>query len=147
MTPLVLSGEVSRPPDEVFSYITDPTRFAEWQQDVVSTRMEQGATDKAGSRYTTVRRLGRRENSLTAEITAVDVPRTWSSRGIDGPVRSIVDVSVEPLGERRSRFTISLDFEGHGIGKVLVPLVVRRQARDETPGNRRLLLERLDNGG
>jgi len=40
--------------------------------------------------------------------------------------------SLEPLGEGdRTRFTMELDFEGHGIGKLLVPLVVRRQAKKE----------------
>jgi hypothetical protein len=37
-----------------------------------------------------------------------------------------VDVTVEPMTDARSRLTIAVDFEGHGIGKVLVPLVVRR---------------------
>jgi hypothetical protein len=43
---------------------------------------------------------------------------------------------VEPLDEgRRSRLTMELDFDGHGIGKLLIPLVVRRQARAEMPAN------------
>ncbi|MFI5063189.1 MAG: hypothetical protein ACHP9Z_04305 [Streptosporangiales bacterium] len=33
------------------------------------------------------------------------------------------------------RLTISVDFTGHGIGKVLVPLLVRREARKEMPDN------------
>jgi len=40
--------------------------------------------------------------------------------------------------------TIELDFEGHGIGTLLVPLVVRRQARNELPRNQRNLKERLE---
>ena len=30
---------------------------------------------------------------------------------------------------------IEIDFTGHGIGKLLVPLVVRREARKEMPVN------------
>jgi hypothetical protein len=56
-------------------------------------------------------------------------PRNWVVRGIDGPIRGIVNGTVEPLDDgARSRVTIELDFEGHGLGKLLVPLVVRRQA-------------------
>jgi hypothetical protein len=56
--------------------------------------------------------------------------------GIDGPIRAIVDVTVEPIdASARSRVTIAVDFEGHGIGKLLVPLVVRRQAHNEMPAN------------
>ncbi len=42
MPPIVSSIEIARPPDEVFSYIIDPSRFAEWQYDVVSVRIEGG---------------------------------------------------------------------------------------------------------
>jgi hypothetical protein len=35
----------------------------------------------------------------------------------------------------RARLTISVDFTGHGIGKILVPLMVRREARKEMPDN------------
>jgi hypothetical protein len=39
-----------------------------------------------------------------------------------------------------------LDFEGRGLGKLLVPLVVRRQARGEMPKNSRKLKELLESG-
>jgi hypothetical protein len=56
-------------------------------------------------------------------------------RGIDGPIRANADVTVEPLTDTRSRLTITINFEGHGIGKLLVPLVVEREARKEMPVN------------
>ena len=43
-----------------------------------------------------------------------------------------------------SRLTIAVDFEGHSIGKLLVPLVVRRQAAKEMPANLQRLKERLE---
>jgi hypothetical protein len=42
---------------------------------------------------------------------------------------------------------IELDFAGHGLGKLLVPLVARRQAQREMPRNVRNLKERLESGG
>ena len=38
------------------------------------------------------------------------------------------------------------DFTGHGIGKLLVPLIVRRQAASEMPENMRRLKQRLESG-
>jgi hypothetical protein len=77
----------------------------------------------------TVRRIWGSEREATTEITEYDPPRRWADRGIDGPIRAMVAVTVEPLPDSsRSRVTIELDSTGHGIGKVLVPLVVRRQA-------------------
>jgi hypothetical protein len=40
--------------------------------------------------------------------------------------------------------TIELDLMGHGIGKLLVPLVVRRQAQKELPKNVQNLKQRLE---
>jgi hypothetical protein len=40
--------------------------------------------------------------------------------------------------------TISVDFTGHGIGKVLVPLVVRREARKEMPDNMAALKRQME---
>ena len=47
-----------------------------------------------------------------------------------------MSVDVQPLNSgARSRVTIVVDFEGHGIGKLLVVLVVRHQAANEMPSN------------
>lgn len=81
---------------------------------------------------------------MTAEVIHIDPPRTWGVRGIDGPIRAEVNVSVTPLGDARSRLMIDLDFTGHGIGKILVPLVVRREARKEMPANVAALKRNLE---
>ena len=65
-------------------------------------------------------------------------------RGIDGPIRATVDVTVEPLTETSSRLTIAVGFDGHGIGKLLVPLIVRRQAQKEMPANVEALKRRVE---
>jgi hypothetical protein len=44
----------------------------------------------------------------------------------------------------RSRLTISVDFTGRGIGKILVPLMVRPEARKEMPGNLAALKQRME---
>jgi hypothetical protein len=55
--------------------------------------------------------------------------------------------TVEPIADgQSSRVTIALDLEGHGIGKILLPLIVRRQAQAEMPGNMQRLKERLESG-
>jgi uncharacterized protein YndB with AHSA1/START domain len=144
MAPIVSRIAVARAPDEVFAYVTDPSRFPEWQEGVTSGHMD-GPTTRVGSRCTTVRKIGGREREVTTEITEFEPPHRWADRGVEGPIRAIVAVTVESLADgARSRLTIELDFTGHGIGKALVPLVVRRQAAREMPGNMRRLQERLD---
>lgn len=54
-------------------------------------------------------------------------------------------MTVEPLdGDRSSRITIELDFTGHGLGRLLVPLAVQPQARKEMPANITKLKQRLE---
>jgi len=125
MAPITTSTEIARPGEEVFAYVTDPSTMPEWQQGAVSGHMD-APTTRVGSKCTTIRRIGGREREVTTEITEYDPPQRWADRGIDGPIRAIVAVTVEPLADRsRSRLTIELDFIGHGIGKLLVPLIVR----------------------
>jgi uncharacterized protein YndB with AHSA1/START domain len=147
MAPIVSSIEISRPPQEVFAYVTHPSRMAEWQESLISSRPEGGGPPAVGSKAIMTRRVGRRKRTMTMQLTNFSPPRSWGARGIDGPIRAIVNGTVEPLeGEAGSRVTIELDFEGHGLGKLLVPLVVRRQAQRELPRNLRSLREQLESG-
>lgn len=141
---IVVQAEVSRPVDEVFDYVTDPARFNEWQAGVTGGYMSPGPA-RIGSMCTTTRRIGGAEREVTSRLVTLDPPRAWAVRGVDGPIRSIVNVSVEPLDNgNRSRVTIDLDFSGHGIGKILVPLVVRPQSRKEMRANIARLKDRLE---
>src|SRR5579871_2618272 len=116
----------------------------EWQQGCVSGHMD-APTTRVGSKCATIRSIGGREREVTTEITEYDPPRRWADRGIDGPIRAIVAVTVQPVGDgARSQLTIDLDFAGHGIGRLLVPLVVRRQAAKEMPENMQRLRRRLE---
>jgi uncharacterized protein YndB with AHSA1/START domain len=150
MPPIVTSTEIECPAAEVFAYATDPARFSEWQKGVVDGRMDSPAhgtqAPAAGAKCVTTRRIGGSNRSSTSELSHVDPPRTWGVRGIDGPIRAAVEVLVEPLTDSRSRLTISVDFTGHGIGKLLVPLVVRREARNEMPENMAALRQRMEAG-
>lgn len=148
MAPITTTTEVDRPPNEVFGYVTDPTRFVEWQRNVIGGHMDTDGLTTVGTKCLTTRRIGLAERAVTSEVTHIVAPRTWGVRGIDGPIRAIVNVTVDPLDAgRRSRLTIDLDFEGHGIGRLLVPLAVLRQARNEMPMNLRTLKERLESRG
>ncbi len=146
MAPIVESVEVDRPAAEVFAYATDPTRFSEWQKGVVDGHLDSTHAPAAGDTCRTTRRTGGANHPTTSVLAHIDPPRTWGVRGIDGPIRATVEVTVEPLADTRSRLTIAVDFDGHGVGKLLLPLVVRRQARKEMPANLATLRARLETG-
>ena len=144
MAPTIASTVVDRPAAQVFAYATDPARFHEWQQGVIDGHLEQPGSAQVGTKCLTTRRIGGASRVVTSELTHIDPPRTWGVRGVDGPIRATVDVTVEPLADTSSRLTIAVDFDGHGIGKILVPCVVRRQARKEMPANVEALKQRVE---
>jgi hypothetical protein len=143
-SPIITTTEVAKPATQVFTYATDPTRFHEWQEGVVDGHLDKPGPPQPGAKCLTTRRIGWANRAVTSELTHIDPPRTWGVRGIDGPIRATVDLTVDSLTETHARLTIAVDFEGHGIGKVLVPLVVRPQARKEMPRNLATLKRRIE---
>jgi uncharacterized protein YndB with AHSA1/START domain len=144
MPAIVESIEISRPPEDVFAYATDFAHFPEWQGGVLSARPEGGAPLTVGSTAVITRRVGPRELPRTEEIAELNPPRAWAVRGVGGRLVAIAKGTIEPVdGGERSRVTIAIEFEGHGIGKLLVPLV-SRQARKQLPRNEQKLKEILE---
>jgi uncharacterized protein YndB with AHSA1/START domain len=147
MAPIVTDVDIARPPGEVFAYVTDPARFGEWQAGVVSGHNEGDGDAAVGTRCFMTRRVGGMVRTFTSEITEIDPPRAWAIRGLDGPIRADVSVHVEPRQDgTQSHVTISLDFSGHGVGKALLPMVVR-QSQKEVPQSCQKLKERLEQAG
>jgi uncharacterized membrane protein len=137
------SVEIARSPEDVFAYLDQLDRHGEWQEAIVSAKVETEGPTRVGSRATETRKVPGGTRAFSYEITAHDPPRRSSFRVVDGPVRPFGTITVDPAGEGRSRVTLEIDFEGHGIGKLLLPLV-RRDARKHIPADQQLLKKRLE---
>ncbi|MEQ4304892.1 SRPBCC family protein [Plantactinospora sp. B6F1] len=146
MAAILSTIEIERPPDAVFGYATDPSRFPEWQRDVLSVHLDQEGPIGVGTRFTTIRHIAGAERGQIQEVTESDFPHHWASRGIDGPIRAHASITIEPVdGGARSRVTFALEFEGHGVGVPILPLV-RRQYRRASPRSFQNLKDLLEGG-
>jgi uncharacterized protein YndB with AHSA1/START domain len=147
MPAIVESIEISRRPEDIFSYVADPSHHPEWIESVVSVRREGDTPLALGSRVVATRRVGPWKVRYTEEMIELHPPRTWANRGVGGiPVIAVANGTVEPLNNgKRSRVTIACEFQGHGIGKLLVPLLARRLAR-QLPRDEQKLKEVLERG-
>jgi uncharacterized protein YndB with AHSA1/START domain len=145
MAEIVASVEISRRPHEVFSYVADPSHQPEWIQSVVSARQQGDGPLAVGSTVLVTRRVGPWTVRSTEQMTKLHPPRTWANRGVGGiPVVAFASGTVAPLDDgRRSRVTIACQFQGHGIGKLLVPLLARRLAK-QLPRDQQKLKEVLE---
>ncbi|MDQ7903846.1 SRPBCC family protein [Phytohabitans sp. ZYX-F-186] len=145
MTALTSTIEIARPPEEVFAYATDPTHFPRWQADVLRVDLGEGWHPAVGARFTTTRRVGGAERTMTQRVTELNHPYRWAVEGIAGPIRPNASVTVEPLDGGGSRVTFTLDFTGHGVGVALAPMV-RRLAAKGAPASYASLKRLLEGG-
>lgn len=144
MTPIVDSIEIDRKPEDVFAYVDDLAKHGEWQEQIVSVRLDTEAPTRVGSRATDRRRLPGGTRDISYEITHHEAPHTTSFRGVNGPLRHHATLTVEPLdGGARSRLTLHFALEGKGLGVLFAPLA-RANARKEIPKSHRRLKEILE---
>ena len=146
MAAIVNTVEIARSAEDVFAYLDDIERHGEWQDQIVSARRLTEGPTRVGTRAVEVRKVGGREQQMTYEITEHDPPRSFGFRVLDGPVRPVGRGVVEPIGDgSHSRMTLTLDFEGHGMGKLMLPLV-RSQAEKQVVKDGAKMKERLESG-
>ena len=145
MAPISESIEIDRRPEEVFAYLDDVERHGEWQEQIVAVEPQGDKPMGVGKRVRETRRVPGGDRSMTYEITEYEPPRQSSFRVLDGPVRGVGTIVVEPAGDgSRSRVTFTIDFEGHGLsGRVLVPLA-KSQARKQIPQDQARMKELLE---
>jgi uncharacterized protein YndB with AHSA1/START domain len=146
MAPIVHSVEIDRSPDDVWAYLAQLDRHSEWQGQVEVSELVTEKPARLGTQARHVRNVPGGKRTITFEITEFEPPRRMSFKGIDGPIRVIGHVDIEPLDEgARSRVKLDMDFEGHGFGKLLLPFV-RRDARKHVPLDQATLKDRLESG-
>ncbi len=146
MAPIISTIDIDRPLRVVFDYVTDPSRFPEWQLDVVTVTVDRSGPHGVGTRFTTTRRIGRMERTMTQEVIEVDDQRRWAARSVVGPLSLRAMTRFEPLDDgARTRVTLSLDFSAPGLAGLLAP-VIRRMAAKQAPRSCRNLKQRLESG-
>jgi uncharacterized protein YndB with AHSA1/START domain len=138
------SIEIDRSAEDVFAYLDQLDRHGEWQPGLVSATIEGDGPVGVGTRVRE-KRKGPGSPEYTYEVTEHDPPRKSSFRGLDGPIRPVGTVTVEPLGEGKARATVEFELEGHGIGKLLAPFA-RMQAKKQVPQGQQKLKQILEAG-
>ena len=147
MAPIIESIDIDRTPEDVFAYLDQLEKHGEWQPAIVSTSAVTDAVVRVGTRATDRRRIpGGVKVNMTYEIVEHDPPHRLRFEIINGPVRPVGTVTIEPRDEgARSRLTLEIDFRGHGFGKLLAPMA-RRQAVKQVPADQQRLKQRLESG-
>jgi carbon monoxide dehydrogenase subunit G len=126
-----LAIEIARPPAEVYAYLADPTRLAEWQADVEEVRDAPGGPLAAGATFTEVRTfLGKRVES-TLEAVVAEPGRELTLRTVSGPGHVSIQHLLEPSGDGTALRVVGEADPGKllGLGAPLVRRAAARRAR------------------
>lgn len=108
--------------EEVFAFVTDPTKNPEWQSGVVRVEVIGGAL-RVGARVIEVRRIFGREMAASWEVTSYDPPRARGFK-IERPIPSQGLMTFERDGEATT-VTFDMQMHGRGILRLVEPVLAR----------------------
>jgi uncharacterized protein YndB with AHSA1/START domain len=144
MAPLTASIEIDRTPQDVFAYASDPVRQTEWQEGLLSVKVETDGPVGVGTKAVDTRKVPGGTREFPFELTEFDAPNRMSFQVTGGPVRPNGTMTFSPLdGGTRTKVDFSMEFKGHGFGVLLIPLV-NRDARKLMPKDLAQLKARLE---
>lgn len=92
-----LTIEVSRPPEEVFGYLTDVEQLPRWQKSLLEARAD--GPFRQGTRIVEQRSLLGHKGETELEVTAFEPARRLTLETLRGPVELAVDHRLEPSGD------------------------------------------------
>jgi uncharacterized membrane protein len=118
--------EIDRPVEEVFAYLTDVSRLPEWQSSAESAEIE--GELREGARIREVRTFMGRRAASTLEVIEYELPRRFSLRVVEGPIRYSVEHTLEAL-DGRTRVTFVGRGETKGVPRLMQGAVRRAVER------------------
>ena len=121
--------EIDRPPEEVFSYVTNPENLPEWSNLVLEVRRETEGRLQEGERFTTVAKFLGRRFETPFEVSDHEPHRRHSDRSRGGPFEQEYTYALEETGGGVTRLTYVAEGEPGGFFRLVGPLLERAGRR------------------
>src|SRR5437762_10705599 len=123
MKPVEVSTEISRPPDEVFAFISDFENNPKWQRGMRSCRWTSDPPYGIESTYEQVAHFLGREIVSAFRVVEYEPERRVKIVSTAGPFPIAETRTVTPLdGGRRTRVDVTVDGDARGFFRVATPL-------------------------
>lgn len=120
MTVVRSSVEIDAPPGEVWRTVSDPRNLPRWNRHIhrVAGVPDDGLAK--GSTYQTEIRVLGASMRVSAEVLAIDPPRSSEIR-LDGPLEAVVRTRLRPLGKARTflEHEVTYRVKGGPVGEML----------------------------
>lgn len=116
-----VSIHLNRPVEQVFAFLADTSKLPDWQSNLIKNELLTQGPLRAGSRFREVRRLGRSESEIQAEITVFEVNKRLETKTVTKP-EARVSYSLDPeQGGTRLKYKFAL--ETTGLMRLLEPMI------------------------
>ncbi len=123
-------AEIAATPEELFAFLVDLSKLAEWQSGVVNVEAPEDRPLGMGDRVVVTREaLGQR---VRAELTVTDLapPRLGVLAGKVGGVEIETSFAVEPAAPASSRLLLTITLRGGGLAAFMEPMLASTAERD-----------------
>src|SRR5947207_6117166 len=115
-----LTIEISRPPEEVFAYLTDTEKLTRWQKSLIEARADRPFA--RGTRIVEKRSLFGREAESELEVTVFEPERRLTLKTLGGPVELEIDHELKPNGDG-TKLHVTAQGKPKGMFKIAAPAV------------------------
>jgi uncharacterized membrane protein len=126
---------VNRPIDEVFAFLANGENDPKFSPRVQEIEKVTDGPPGVGTVFKSVVKDAGQTTKREFELTEFHQPTRirWAERSRNAITVPNGGYDLDPAGDDATRVTLFNDFEGHGLGKLIVP-IASRQARKQADG-------------
>lgn len=133
---------INRPVEEVFDFVTNPTKNAQWQEGLVESRLASPGPMTVGAHVVDVRKFLGRDMESTLEVTALEANKRYVQKVITGPLPFEIIQTFEP-SVSGTKLTVLAQGEPGGFFKLAAGMV-QKQLQNQIKGDAERLKKALE---
>jgi uncharacterized protein YndB with AHSA1/START domain len=126
--------DIARPPQDVFSIVSDLDRLPEWQPLVLEAEQLDDGPLRQGSRVREVRKVRGKRLEQIVEIDTFDPPWRFGVKVVDGPLPLDGDLTLSQTEDGGTRLHMHAHGHARGAMRLLEPILklgIKREFRNQ----------------
>jgi carbon monoxide dehydrogenase subunit G len=123
---------INKPIAEVFAFLADGTNDTKFSPRVQEIKKTTDGPPGVGTVFQSTVKDAGMKSSREFELTEFEQPTKirWTERSKNAITVPTGGYDLEPAGDGATKVTIHNEFEGHGFGKLILPLAARAARKD-----------------
>jgi uncharacterized protein YndB with AHSA1/START domain len=103
---------LNKPVEQVFAFLTDTSKLATWQSNLIKSESLTEGPLRTGSRFREIRRINNKEEEIQAEITALEPNKRLETKTVTKPEAMVSYVLDPERGGTRLSYKFVLNTSG-----------------------------------